>query len=69
MPNKQILFPDADPNDACGWVRTDSEGRGFFWCVCAEGCVCEHCAGCDAGYACDRDDIDLTMKQPLEPKW
>lgn len=23
----------------------------------------------DAGYACDRDDIDLTMKQPLEPKW
>lgn len=25
--------------------------------------------GCDAGYACDRDDIDLTMKEPLEPKW
>lgn len=26
--------------------------------------------GCDdAGYACDRDDIDLTMKQPLDSKW
>lgn len=28
----------------CGFVRTDGEAGGFFWCVCAENCNCEHCA-------------------------
>lgn len=34
--------------------------------------ICSACEEPDersAGYACDRDDIDLTMKQPLEAKW
>lgn len=44
---EQILVEGADPNDACGFVRTDGidgdPSRGFFWCVCADECRCEHC--------------------------
>jgi hypothetical protein len=39
----QVLLPDADPEDACGFVRTDDNGHGFFWCVCADECRCDHC--------------------------
>lgn len=41
-------------------IDTDTE------IVCS---ACEEPDECDAGHACDRDDIDSTMKQPLDPKW
>lgn len=39
----QVLIPEADPEDACGFVKTDGEAGGFFWCVCVDECQCEHC--------------------------
>lgn len=45
----------------CG-TRIDSDTE----IICS---ACEEPDECNAGYTCDRDDIDLTMKQPLESKW